>query len=234
MRGARSGSSLMAKMPRFVRLVRVREPLVCGLDRIDVADEIGHGDVGRGQLLAIALVARQPGDRKVVTLLDGQPAAALARRRQRRVVDLASGDDRHPLVEQVRQRAEDTRLGLAAQPEQDDVVPGEDGIVDGRDDRPFVAVDARKQRLPAGDGREQIAPHLIFDRGDAVTGCAQLAEGVDVHGVGSFSLSSGMSRLNSFMARFRSPRANRTSASTARSIPRFTDGSSSAVKSSRT
>ena len=35
---------------------------------------------------------------------------------------------------------------------------------------------------------EQIAAHLIFDRGDAVTACAQLAEGVDVHGLGLFLL----------------------------------------------
>ncbi len=31
-------------------------------DRVDLADQIGDGDVGRGQLLAVARVARQPGD----------------------------------------------------------------------------------------------------------------------------------------------------------------------------
>src|SRR4029077_18647319 len=157
-------------------------------------------------------------------------AATLTGRRQRRIVDLAPGDDRHALVEQVRQRAEDARLGLTAQPEEDDVVLREDGIVNGRDDRSFVAVDAGKQRLAAGNGREQVASHLIFDRGDAVTGCAQLAEGMDIHGLGSFSssvfFSSILSRLNSFMALRRSSRVKRTSASTARSIPRLTSGAS--------
>ena len=33
------------------------------LDRVDLADEVGNGDVRRGQLLAVALVGRQPGDR---------------------------------------------------------------------------------------------------------------------------------------------------------------------------
>src|SRR5205823_3586256 len=103
-------------------------------------------------------------------------------------------------------------------------------IVNRGNDRPLVTVNAGKERFAARDGREQITTHLIFDRGDAIAGGAQFAEGMDVHGVG---FSSG-SRLNSFMARFRSPRAKSTSASTARSIPRLTSGSSSAVKSSST
>ena len=64
-------------------------------------------------------------------------------------------------------------------------MPGEDGVVDGRDDRPLVAVDAGKGLFAAGDPGEQVGPHLVFDRADAVAGRAQLAEGVDLgHGGG--------------------------------------------------
>jgi len=61
MRSARSGSSLMAKMPRLVGArgrsggQLVGEVATLGhLDRIDLADEIGDRRVGRGQLLAEA------------------------------------------------------------------------------------------------------------------------------------------------------------------------------------
>ena len=36
------------------------------LDRVDLADQVGDGDVGRGQLLAVAAVARQPLDGRLV------------------------------------------------------------------------------------------------------------------------------------------------------------------------
>ena len=45
----------------------VREVAALGdLDRVDLADEVGDGDVGRGQLLAEALLALQPDDLYVV------------------------------------------------------------------------------------------------------------------------------------------------------------------------
>ena len=54
-----------------------------------------------------------------------------------------------PLVEQRRQRAEDARLRLAAQAEQDEVVPREDRVDELRDHGVVVADDAGKQRLAA-------------------------------------------------------------------------------------
>jgi hypothetical protein len=42
-----------------------REPPRRGLDRIDVADQVGDGDVGRRELLVIALVPVQPLEREV-------------------------------------------------------------------------------------------------------------------------------------------------------------------------
>ena len=70
---------------------------------------------------------------------------ALQMRRERVVVDLAAGDDGRLFVEQVDQAARDARLGLAALAEEDDVLPGEDGVLDLRDDRLFVADDAGEE-----------------------------------------------------------------------------------------
>jgi hypothetical protein len=37
-----------------------------GLDGVDVADQVGYGDVGRGELFDVAVVGRQPRDGGVV------------------------------------------------------------------------------------------------------------------------------------------------------------------------
>ena len=68
MRSARSGSSLMredaaigARDEAVVDGRRVGQVAALGdLDRVDLADQVGDGDVGRGQLLGVAAVARQP------------------------------------------------------------------------------------------------------------------------------------------------------------------------------
>jgi hypothetical protein len=57
-------------------------------------------DVGRGEFLAVAQLARHPRDRKLLALLRREAAAALARRMVRLVVDLAAVDDRDVLVEE--------------------------------------------------------------------------------------------------------------------------------------
>ena len=78
-------------------------------------------------------------------------------RRVRVVVDLAAGDDRHPLVEQAGERADDAGLGLAALAEEDHVVPGEQRVLELRHDRVLVAEDAVEQRLTGRDARDGVA-----------------------------------------------------------------------------
>ena len=58
------------------------------------------------------------------------------------VVDLAAGDDRHPLVEQPGERADHARLGLAPLAEEDHVVAGEEGVLELREHGVLVAEDA--------------------------------------------------------------------------------------------
>ena len=50
------------------------------------------------------------------------------------VVDLAALDGRSPLVEQPAEGADKPGLALAALPEQDDVVPGDEGALEVRQD----------------------------------------------------------------------------------------------------
>ena len=86
------------------------------------------------------------------------------RRRERIVVDLAARHDRDFVVEQPDQAAEDAALGLAAQPEQDEVVPRKDGVDELRDDRLVVADDAGEQRLARLQLADQIVADLLLDR----------------------------------------------------------------------
>ena len=53
-------------------------PAPRGLDGIDIADHIGDSDVRGRQLFHVAMVAAQPGDRRLVALFGDQVAAAAA------------------------------------------------------------------------------------------------------------------------------------------------------------
>src|SRR5215813_7468433 len=63
------------------------------------------------------------------------------------VVDLAPFDRRHPLVEEAEELAQDPGLRLAAEPEQDEVVPAQDGVLDLGQGGLVVADDPREALL---------------------------------------------------------------------------------------
>ena len=82
----------------------------------------------------------------------------LAQRSVRIVAQLGAGDVGRVGVEQRGERAQDARLRLAAQAEQDEVVARENGVDHLRDDGVVIADDAGKERLgllgvAAGAGR---------------------------------------------------------------------------------
>ena len=160
----------MAKMPAVGpgqqpevhgQLVGQQVPAARRLDRVDVADEIGDGDIGRCQLFDVALVAPEPGDRRGVAALGQQLPGVLRDRRERVVVHLAPGDDRDPLIEQTGQLAEDSALGLAPEAQQDEVMPGEQGVHDLGEDGVFVAHDSRERAVARLQPGEQVAPDLV-------------------------------------------------------------------------
>src|SRR5262245_27908019 len=146
------------------------------LDGIDLADEIGDGDVRRGELLAVAPVARQPRDGRAVALGGQALAARLADRRQRIVVDLAATEHGDRLVEQADEESRDAGLRLAALAEEDDVLAAEDGVLDLRDDRLVVADDAGQERSTAPELRDEIVAQLLLDRLASPTTRLQLAD----------------------------------------------------------
>ena len=80
------------------------------------------------------------------------------------VVDLAAGDDRHPLVEQAGQRADHAGLRLAALAEEDHVVPGEQRVLELRHHGVLVAGHAGEQRLAGGDLVDRVLANLLLHR----------------------------------------------------------------------
>ena len=122
-------------------------PALGYLDRVDLTDEVRDRDVRRRELLAVSLVAVHPCHLDLVAAGGHQVAAALADRCVGVVVDLAARDDGHLLVEQADERAHDPALGLAALPEKDHVMAGDDGVGQLRQDGLVVADDAGQQRF---------------------------------------------------------------------------------------
>ena len=95
---------------------------------------------------------------------------------ERVVVDLAAGDDRDLVVQQVDQGADDAGLRLAALAEEDDVLAGEDRVLELRDDGVFEAEDAGEHVLALAHLVDQVAAHLLLDGLHLVAGAAQLTE----------------------------------------------------------
>ncbi len=133
-----------------------------GPDGIHVADDVGDRHVRGGQLLDVALLGREPGDRRLVALLRHQVAAPLAERPEGVVVDLAARHRGQGGIEQGGQAAEEPALGLPAQAEEDHVVAGEDRVRDLRDHRLVVAEDAGEEPLSRLELAEEVPAHLLL------------------------------------------------------------------------
>ena len=113
-----------------------------GFDGIDVADQVGDGDVRRGEFFHVAVVGREIRNGSGVAEARDFFAAAAADGRVGIVANLAAGQIRHVRIEQRRQGAQDAAFGLAAQAEQNEIVPRENGIDDLRNNGVVVADDA--------------------------------------------------------------------------------------------
>ena len=156
-----------------------------GLDGVHVADDVGDGGIGRRELFDVALIAGHPANRGVVAVLLDELLGVLRDRGERIVVHFTAGHDRHLLVEQGAQRAEDTGLRLAAQAEQNEVVARKERVHDLRHHGVFVAKDATEQRAAGLQARDQVAPDLVFDGLRAIRGVAgalERAEGLGESG----------------------------------------------------
>src|SRR5664279_4149221 len=125
-----------------------------------------------------------PRHRQVLAAFRGQPAATGAHRRVRVVVDLTTGDDRGPLVEQADEGADESGLALPAFAEQHDVVPGQQRAFQLREHRVGEPDDAREALLTGAEPGEQILPDLDLDAAMVVAGGPQRVERADAGSVG--------------------------------------------------
>src|SRR5690348_1151833 len=100
------------------------------LDWIEVTDQVRDRDVRRGELLDVSIISTNPRDRRVVAGLSQEIARELRDWRERVVVDLAPRDDRNLFVEECRERAENARLRLTSEPEQNEVVTRQNRVHD--------------------------------------------------------------------------------------------------------
>ena len=94
------------------------------LDRVDLTDKVGDGDVRGGELLAVAALAVDPFDLGVVAFGVEDVAAAAADGVKGAVVDLAAADRRDLVVEEGGEGADEARLSLSTLAEKDDVLTG--------------------------------------------------------------------------------------------------------------
>ena len=147
------------------------------LDRVDLPDEVGDGDVGRRELFRVPVLARQPLDRRAVAALGEDRAAFGGDRAERVFGDFRPVDHRRFVVEQRGQATYDARLRLAPFAEEDDVLAAENGVGNLRDDGVFVAHDAREQRFATLELADQVAAHFRLDRQDLVAGVLEFAQG---------------------------------------------------------
>ena len=133
-------------------------------DRIDVADQVGDGHVGRGQLFHVAMLGSQPGNRRGVFLPGNQFLATLADGRVRVVVNLTARDIGQLGVEQARQGAQDAAFRLSAQPEQNEVMPRQDSVHNLGHHGVVVADDPRKNGAVTkiAQPSHQVLAQLIF------------------------------------------------------------------------
>src|SRR6185369_2775721 len=103
-----------------------------GLDRIDVADDVGDGHVWCGEFLDEPRIAIDPRDGRVVSLLLQHLAPVRRDWSKRIVVDFRTGNDRDLFVEQIREQANNPAFCLPAKAKQDDVVPRQNRVYELR------------------------------------------------------------------------------------------------------
>ena len=134
------------------------------LDGVDLADEISDRSIGSGQLLPEAILTMHPVDGCIVAPFGDEIAGVLGNRVIGIVVDLGTGDDGHPFVEQSGERTDHAGLGLTAFAEEDDVMTGEQCVLELRQHGVLIAEHVGEQRFTGPNAGDGVGPQLLLDR----------------------------------------------------------------------
>ncbi len=149
------------------------------LDGVDVTDDVGHGHVGGGELFHVALVTRHPRDGRIVASVFDEIARVLGDGGERIVVHLAARHHGHRLVEQRDERAQDARLRLTTQPQQNEVVPRQQRVDDLRHHGVFVAQHTAEQGPAVLQAGDEVPTDLVLDVLRTIDGVAGAPEGAE-------------------------------------------------------
>ena len=113
--------------------------------RVNLAHEVRNGDVWRRKLFAIPLIAWEPGNFYKVVMFRDLITTSLTNRFVWIVVDFTSGNDWHNFVKQVNETTSHTRFCLTTFTKKDNVLTGENGIFNLRNNRFLIAYNPREQ-----------------------------------------------------------------------------------------
>ena len=152
-------------------------PTLRDLHRIDITDQVGHTRVGGGELLGIPLVPAAPGDRQVVSQLGGAAHTRYGDGFEGMLAELGVLDHRTPLIEQPDHRAQQAGLALPALTKKHDVVAGDEGPLELRDDGGCEAVQPRPRVAALAERGEKIVADLDAQRLLHMAGRPELADG---------------------------------------------------------
>ena len=132
-------------------------------DGIDVADQIGDGDVRCRQFLHVAFVRGEIGNGGGISAFRNQLPAAAANRRVRIVVDLAARDVWHLGIKQGGHGAEHATFRLSAQSEQYEMVARKNGVDHLRYHRVVIAHDAGENGTVLAQSCHQIVAQFVLN-----------------------------------------------------------------------
>src|SRR5579883_2332978 len=94
------------------------------LYRVNVADDVGDGDIGRGEFFDETRIAFNPSDGRVIACGFDYLTTKRADRMKRIIVDFRTGDDRNALVQKTCQLSYDAAFRLTAQTQKNEIMPG--------------------------------------------------------------------------------------------------------------
>ena len=147
------------------------------LDGVDFANQVGDGNVGRRQLFRVALFPRQPLDGRIVALFGHPVVAGAADGGVGVAVDFAAGHFGDGLVQQIDHTADEPRFGLPPLAQQNDILPGQDGVFQLGNHRLLKADDAGEDDFFGADFGDEVMADFLADGPGLVAAFPQGADG---------------------------------------------------------